>query len=144
MKKLIVLALAAVAVLVSCNNSQSNKQKGQVISIGAEDFTTKIMDYNAEDGKYMGTLPAVVDFYADWCGPCKMMSPIMDQLAKEYEGKVLFYKVNIDENPELSITFGIQSIPMFLFFPTEGEPSSMLGAMSKEEFKGLIEEALLK
>ena len=102
------------------------------------------MDYEAhpEEWVYKGTRPAVIDFYATWCRPCKMMSPIVEQLAKDYAGKMDFYKVDIDKEQELASVFGIQSIPTFLFIPMKGKPTAQMGAMQKEEFEKIIKEVM--
>jgi len=109
-----------------------------------EDFLTKVFDYEKnKDWKYAGELPAVVDFWAPWCGPCKMVGPVIDELSEEYKGKVNFYKVNTDEEQELGSVFGIRSIPSLLFIPTEGQPKMAVGALPKEALKEAIEKELL-
>ncbi len=109
-----------------------------------ETFKTKVFDYEAnKEWKYSGELPAIVDFYADWCGPCKMVSPVLEQLSKEYAGKLNIYKVDTDAEQELAGLFGIQSIPSILFIPKEGKPQMAVGAMSKEGFKEAIDSVLL-
>ncbi|MGC1242117.1 MAG: thioredoxin [Chryseosolibacter sp.] len=114
------------------------------IKLTTEDFKQKVFDYTAnEEWKYAGTLPAIIDFYADWCGPCKMVAPILEQLAKQYEGKLLIYKVDTEAEQELSAVFGIRSIPTFLFIPVEGQPSMQPGALPKNVFEKVIEEHLL-
>jgi thioredoxin len=101
----------------------------------AESFKEKIFDYEqSQDWAYKGTLPAVIDFYADWCQPCKMVAPILEELASEYEGKINIYKVNTEEQQELSSVFGIQSIPSILFIPKEGIPTMAAGALPKGTF----------
>jgi len=103
-------------------------------------FQEKIFNYEkSQDWKYEGDLPAVVDFWAPWCGPCKMVGPIIDELSKEYEGKVNFFKVNTDEEQELGGVFGIKSIPSLLFIPKEGQPKMAVGAVPKESMKETIE-----
>lgn len=98
-------------------------------------FKTKIFNYEEnKDWKYEGIRPAIIDFYADWCGPCKMIAPILDELHKEYEGKLDIYKVNTEEENELSEMFGIQSIPSLLFIPVTGQPQMAKGAIPKETF----------
>jgi len=92
--------------------------------------------------QYKGTLPAVIDFYADWCGPCKMVAPLLEQLSKEYEGRLLIYKVNTEAEQELAGMFGITSIPSLLFIPMEGKPQMITGALPKHEFKRLFREVL--
>ena len=98
------------------------------------DFKKKVFDFEANDAwKFEGDLPVIVDFYADWCGPCKMVSPILDTISQEYEGKLHVYKVNTDEEQELSAAFGIQSIPSLLFIPKSGDPRMQLGAIPKAQ-----------
>jgi thioredoxin len=111
-----------------------------------ETFKEKIMNYeiNKNEWKFEGKLPAIIDFYADWCGPCKMISPILDSLSKEYDGKVDIYKVNTEEEQELSAMFGIRSIPSILFIPIIGDPQMNLGALSKDKFIEAINDVLLK
>ncbi len=109
-----------------------------------EDFKNLVFDYTSEkEWKYKGTLPAIIDFYADWCGPCKMVAPVLEELAKEYDGKVNIYKVDTEVEQELSAVFGIRSIPSFLFIPTEGQPMMQAGALPKNAFKQVIDEELL-
>lgn len=106
-------------------------------------FKEKIFDYkNNSDWKFEGNLPAVIDFYADWCGPCKMVAPIMDQLAKEYDGKVNFYKIDTDKEQELAGMFGVSSIPSLLFVPKDEKPQMAVGALPKESMKKAIAEVL--
>ena len=114
------------------------------IQMTTQDFKDKVFNYDTvTDWKYQGTLPAIIDFYADWCGPCKMVAPVLDELSKEYEGRLIIYKVNTDIERELSSVFGIQSIPTFLFIGSDGEPMMQPGAIPKHEFKKIIEETLL-
>jgi thioredoxin 1 len=105
-----------------------------------ETFMTKVFDFEKnEQWKYDGELPAIVDFWAPWCGPCKMVGPIIDELSTEYAGKVNFYKVNVDDEQEIAGVFGIRSIPSLLFIPKEGKPKMSAGALPKEAFKEVIE-----
>jgi len=114
------------------------------IQMTTQDFKDKVFDYEkVEDWKYQGTLPAIIDFYADWCGPCKMVAPVLEELSKEYEGRIVIYKVNTDVEQELSSVFGIQSIPTILFIGADGEPTLQPGAFPKHVFKKVIEENLL-
>lgn len=116
----------------------------KTIKLTTEDFKQKVFDYTQEqEWKYRGTLPAIIDFYADWCGPCKMVAPVLEQLAAEYAGKLLIYKVDTEKEAELSAVFGIQSIPTFLFIPVEGKPMMQPGALPKNTFKKVIDENLL-
>ncbi|MBN8787682.1 MAG: thioredoxin [Terrimonas sp.] len=114
------------------------------IQLSTRDFKDSIFNYEAEaEWKYKGSLPAIIDFYADWCGPCKMVAPILEELSNEYEGKLIIYKVNTEKEEELSAVFGIQSIPTFLFIPAEGQPMMQPGALPKNIFKQVIDEQLL-
>lgn len=110
----------------------------------AENFKKSVLDYTTQtEWNYLGTLPAIIDFYADWCGPCKMVAPILEEIAKEYNGKLIIYKVDTEKEQELAAVFGIQSIPTFLFIPREGKPMMQPGALSKSMFKKVIDEQLL-
>lgn len=114
------------------------------IQLTTQDFKEKIFDFdNEKEWKFRGTLPAIIDFYADWCGPCKMVAPVLEELSNEYEGKLNIYKIDTEAEQQLSAAFGIRSIPTFLFIPAEGEPSLQPGALSKNVFKQVIEEHLL-
>jgi len=108
-----------------------------------ETFKEKIFDYEAsKEWKYKGENPCIIDFYAHWCGPCKMVAPIMEELAEEYCCKVDIYKVNTEEEQELAAIFGIRSIPSILFVPVGDKPQMALGALPKETMKQLIKEVL--
>ncbi|GEO08128.1 thioredoxin [Segetibacter aerophilus] len=113
--------------------------------LNKQEFIDEIFDYqNSEEWKYKGKLPAVIDFYAEWCGPCKSVAPTLEQLSDEYDNKVEIYKIDTDKEPELSELFGIQSIPTFLFIPVEGAPMIQRGALPKNAFKQVINDRLLK
>lgn len=106
-------------------------------------FTEKIFDFEKKkEWEYQGEIPAIVDFYADWCGPCKMVTPILEKLSAEYAGKINIYKVDTDKEQELAGAFGIQSIPSLLFIPQKGEPQMTRGALSREAFEKAIAEIL--
>jgi len=106
-------------------------------------FKDKIFNYEEnKDWKFAGNLPALIDFYADWCGPCKMGAPILEELASEYNGKVQFYKVDTEQERELAAIFGIQSIPSLLFIPKEGQPQMAMGALPKDTFKQAFKDVL--
>ena len=108
-------------------------------------FTEKIFDFeNDQEWKYKGELPAIIDFYADWCGPCKSVAPVLEQLSEEYDQKIEIYKIDTDKQAELSALFGIQSIPTFLFIPLTGAPMLQRGALPKSVFKQVIDERLLQ
>jgi len=108
-----------------------------------ESFKTKVFDWEKnKEWKFEGDLPAIVDFYAEWCGPCKMIGPILESLAVEYAGKLRVYKVDTDAEPELAGMFGIQSVPTLLFIPIQGQPSIAAGALPKKELERVIAETL--
>lgn len=157
MRKLIFFALATLAVHTACGNSTNHNdntkteqsmettENGKVIHLNKADFLTKVYNYekNPNEWIYEGDKPAIVDFYATWCGPCKMIAPLLEEMAKEYDGQIVIYKVDTDKEPELSAAFGIRSIPTLLFIPAEGEPQVAQGAMPKATLKKAIDEFLL-
>jgi thioredoxin len=106
-----------------------------------ESFLKKIFDYeNNQEWKYQGERPAIIDFYADWCGPCKMVAPIIEELSDEYDGLVDIYKIDTEAEQELAAVFGIRSIPSILFIPVDGQPQMAAGALPKVQFVKLIED----
>lgn len=108
-----------------------------------ETFLEKVFDYeNNREWKFTGELPAIIDFYADWCGPCKMVSPILEGLSKDYAGKVDFFKIDTEAEQELAAVFGIRSIPSILFVPKEGKPQMALGALPRESLIQAISSVL--
>jgi len=108
-----------------------------------ETFKEKVFNFEAnKDWKFEGELPCLIDFYADWCGPCKMVAPILEDLQKDYDGKINIYKIDTEAERNLAGMFGIQSIPSLLFVPVDGQPQMAVGAMSKEQFKGAIADVL--
>ena len=123
-----------------------NEEKTGVIQMDKTMYIDKIHDYAKSPNtfKYKGKRPAVVDFYADWCRPCKRIAPIMEELSETYKGKVDFYKVNVDKEGELAMVHSVQSIPVVIFFDSKGQPKSVLGALNKEDYVALIEETLKK
>lgn len=112
------------------------------IQVDNDMFLSKIADYNAPEWKYLGDKPAIVDFYADWCGPCRMVAPILEEIAKEKAGELYVYKVNVDNSPELANHFNVASIPTLLFIPMSGEPVAEVGAMQKDALVELIGKTL--
>lgn len=110
-----------------------------------ETFLTKVFDFEKnKDWKFEGELPCVIDFYADWCQPCKMVAPILEELSKEYDGKINIYKVDTEDQQELAGAFGIKSIPSLLFCPKDGQPQMAQGALPKETLVSAIKDVLLK
>ena len=107
-------------------------------------FLRRVADFenSPNEWKFLGNKPALIDFFAPWCGPCKMLSPVLDELAEEYDGKVDIYKVNIDNEEELAEIFDIRSVPTLLFVPMQGDPKRAMGAMPKSEIRNLINKML--
>lgn len=156
MRTILFLMLAVFIVNTACSsnasNSQSKTEKSmvttentKVIHLTKADFLAKVYNYekNPNEWKYEGDKPAIVDFYATWCGPCKMIAPILEELAKEYDGQIVIYKIDTEKEPELSAAFGIRSIPTLLFIPKTGDPQVAQGAMPKASLKKAIDEFLL-
>ena len=106
-------------------------------------FIEKVFDYESQkEWEYKGDLPCIIDFYADWCMPCKTVAPILEEIAEDYDGKVHVYKINTEEEQELAAAFGIQSIPSLLFIPMEGKPQMAVGALPKESLEKAMQEVL--
>lgn len=136
MKKLISLATLSLFLTLF-----SNIQAQEIAHITAEEFQKKVFDYkNKTEWDFDGKIPVLIDFYATWCGPCKRVAPILEELQKEYKGKLIIYKVNVDKEKELSGVFAVQSMPTFLFIPTKGKPTMAKGALPKETFKQAFHE----
>jgi thioredoxin 1 len=111
--------------------------------LDGEGFKKRIFDWEkGQEWKYEGALPAIVDFYAEWCGPCKMLGPVLEELAAKYEGRLSVFKVDTDKEPELSGLFDISSVPTLLFIPKEGAPTMALGALPKPQLEKAIGELL--
>jgi thioredoxin len=128
-----------------------NQKIDKPVKLTKSDFLKKVMDYekNPNEWVYLGDKPCIIDFWADWCGPCKKAAPVLDELAKEYAGDLIIYKVNTDQERELASVFGIQGIPAFLFVPMNGKPQMTSGIARTDEetkkmFTGLINDILLK
>lgn len=145
------LFLSTLPLAASCGqegNSGKNEEKMETgtIHLTKAEFLQKVWNYeaNPQAWKYEGTKPAIVDFFATWCGPCKALGPVLEDLAKEYGDKLVIYKVDVDEERELAGAFGIRSVPTLLFIPADGEPSMSPGAPSKAQLKQIIDEHLLK
>ena len=151
MNKIQCMLLLVGTMFLSCSGNQSNKQSEKETAIKTtqltkEDFLKKVANYetNSTEWKYLGDKPAIVDFYADWCMPCRMLSPVLEEFAKEFDGKIYIYKVDVEKEQELSAAFGIQSLPTLLFIPMNDEPQMASGVMSKPELRKIINDVLLK
>ena len=106
-------------------------------------FVSKVFDFEkSQEWKFEGNVPAIIDFWAEWCGPCKMISPVLEEISKEYEGKLNVYKVNVDEEIDVASAFGIQSIPSLLFIPMDERPQMAAGAMPKAGLVKLVKDVL--
>lgn len=128
------------------NTQTKETKKMGTIHLTKAEFITKVANYeaNPSEWKYLGDKPCIIDFYADWCGPCKAVAPILEELAKEYDGQIYIYKIDTEKEQELAGAFGIRSIPSLLFCPMDGQPQMAQGALPKESFKKAINEVLLK
>ena len=125
-------------------NAEGQTKKATVQTLSTAEFNEKVYDINADELKYKGEKPAIVDFYADWCGPCRAIAPTLQQLAEQYGEEIVIYKVNIDKSPELAQAFGIRSIPAVMYIPLKGEPAMTLGARDKAKFEKEIATYLKK
>ena len=157
MKKIFILGLTAI-MLASCGGSKKEKNANNTQQeTTVEDNTyTKSLDYKTfvkkvwdierypDSFAYQGKLPCIIDFYADWCGPCRKVAPIMEEMAQKYEDEIIVYKVNVDKEQKLPTIFKVKNIPTVFFFPTDGQPLSQVGALSKEEYQNLINKHLIK
>lgn len=137
------ISIVAIA-MVFCLSASVMAQK-KPIEIGKKEFLAKVVNYekNTTIWQYLGDKPAIIDFYADWCKPCKLVEGPLKELAKEYEGKIYIYKVNVDKHKDLAKEIGISSIPTMIFAPIGQDPQILMGAKSKEELKKYIDEILL-
>ena len=145
MKKAILIAMV-ILVTAFTANAQEEKKESKVKHLTYNEFLKKVWDFEKDPNtfNYKGKQPAIIDFYADWCGPCRRVAPIMEKMAEEYDGKLLVYKVNVDQEKELSAAFNVKSIPMVLFIPMEGQPMMQVGALPEEGYKRVVVEQLLK
>ncbi len=146
MKKIIALVVLLMMVVLTFASEPRTKKTVKPIELTKATFIEKVFDYetNPEEWSYNGDKPAIVDFYADWCGPCRITSPILADLATEYGGEIYVYKINVDKEPELAYMFGARSLPMFLFIPIGETPQIGMGALPKKSFREVIDTFLLK
>ena len=152
MRTLTLLFVLSVVVM-SCNGQRANEgkevttkeNKMKTIKLNKADFLVKVVNYetNPNEWKYLGDKPAIIDFYADWCGPCRAVAPALEELAEEYSGQIYIYKVDTDKEQELAGLFGIRSIPSILFIPMTGQPQMSQGALPKSQLKKAIDDFLL-
>lgn len=156
MKKTII-TLAATVVLVACGtaaptaeaassksaNSTTAVKGAKPIELTAAQFKTQVADYTSSDWKFLGSKPAIIDFYATWCGPCKQLAPILAELAAQYNGEIIIYKVDVDKAPEVAAAFGIKAMPTLLFIPMGGLPQMQQGLMPKADLEKIINSDLL-
>lgn len=152
-KVLVMVAIVMTSMYACASNDKADKQQdkkeatssGEVIMMDKDMFLKNVFDYEkSKEWKYKGDKPAIIDLYADWCGPCKQIAPIMKELGKEYAGKVAIYKVNVDKQKELAALFNATSIPLLVYIPMQGEPQLFRGAADKATYKKAIDEFLLK
>lgn len=127
------------------NKKAKGEKTMKTVEMTSEMFKSKIMNYEtSSEWNYKGERPAIIDFYATWCGPCKATAPNVEKIAEEYDGKVDVYKVDVDQQQELAAVFGVQSIPTILFIPKTGTPAKNVGAMGYAQLKEAVNEILLK
>ena len=119
------------------------KEKLEPITLTQEEFVKKVFDYNDTVMIYKGKKPAIVDFYADWCGPCKRLAPVLDQLLNEYDGAIIVYKVNVDKNKELASALQIRNIPTLLYLTPKQKAKRSVGLLTKEQLKEIIDKYLV-
>ena len=163
-KSILSVVLVASIALFGCNSSNGNGQTtdgtpvttgaetvsgaetGKVIQMDKAMFIERVFNYEANPDKWVfeGDKPVIIDFYADWCGPCKKIAPIMVQLAEEYKDQIVIYKIDTEKERELAQVFAIKSIPSILFIPAEGQPQMTMGALPKAEFENMVKTILLK
>ena len=154
-KLLLIIGMLAVVTTGDARNNDKQKEKNvektqktetmNTIALTKADFLKRVADYekNPTEWKYLGDKPALVDFYASWCGPCKALAPVLEELAAEYGDQIYIYKVNTEEEQELAAAFGIRSIPTLLFIPMEGKPQMAQGALPKAMLKKAIDDVML-
>ncbi|MCP9612873.1 thioredoxin [Coprobacter tertius] len=156
LKRILFLTLLVSSLFTSISCSSQNKQKNDntinknkttmgTIALTKDEFLKKVANYekNPDEWKYLGDKPAIIDFYATWCGPCKSIAPSLEELAEEFKDQIYIYKIDTDKEQELAAAFGIRSIPTLLFIPMDGAPQMAQGAIPKKDLKKAIETVLL-
>jgi thioredoxin len=146
LKFLFLLVVIFATGYVSAQTAEKSDTAVNVVVLNKAAFLEKVWNYekNPDQWVYEGSLPCIIDFYADWCGPCRKVSPILKELAKEYQGKMIVYKIDIDRERELATVFQVKSIPAYLFIPAKGEPQTSVGALPRDYFVKAINDFLLK
>jgi thioredoxin 1 len=146
MKKITLLLMTMfLLLLVNCNAGNPGDEKKLIIHLTNETFKQKVYNYDVnKQWKFEGNMPAIIDFYADWCGPCRKLAPVIEEIAKEFNGKIVIYKVDTDKEQLLSQSLGITSLPTILFIPLKGQPQAAMGALPKETLVKAINDILLK
>ena len=144
MKKSIIFAF--LILMTGISMAQDKNEEPKVQHLTYKEFLKNVWDFEKSPNEFVfkGKTAAIVDFYADWCGPCRKVGPIMEKLAQEYDGRLTVYKVNVDKEKDLSAVFQVRSIPTVLFIPVGGQPLMQVGAMSEADYRKVIEEKLMK
>lgn len=152
-KYILGIALACLPALFACQAKeqparQEKSEQTQTVKprqLTKAEFLSKVVNFEKTPDRweYLGARPCIVDFYATWCGPCRQLAPILEELATEYAGKVDIYKVDVDKEPQLAALFGVQSIPTLLFCPMKNQPQIAAGFMDKEALQEVIKQVLL-
>lgn len=143
---LFLLATVFIFTDVSVAQNSRTSAESKTIKLDKAAFLKKVMNFEKSPTvwNYLGDRPAIIDFYADWCGPCRRLSPLLDELADEYDGKIYIYKVNVDNEKEIARAFGITSLPTIVFVPMKGNPSAGTGFLPKETLRSAVKELLLE
>ena len=146
MKKILIVLLLALAAM-SVNAQRYVEDRDTVYTVHAINqvqFADLIADWQASEWALVSPRPVVVDFYADWCGPCRRLAPILRDIAQHYQGEVDFYRINVDENPDIAAAFEVRSIPMLLIWPLDGDPKTLVGLYSMQDYIRIINQVLAR